>query len=86
MARSGAFVYKITSSFLKYSLFSCIFPGCSGGKESACNSGDPGLIPGLEDLLGKKTATHSSILAWRIPGTGAWRATVHSLAELDTSE
>jgi len=23
------------------------FPGGSGGKESACNAGDPGLIPGL---------------------------------------
>ena len=22
------------------------FPGCSPGKESACNAGDPGLIPG----------------------------------------
>ena len=25
---------------------------------------------GLEDPLEKKMATHSSILAWRIPGTG----------------
>ena len=24
-----------------------IFPGSSAGKESACNAGDPGLIPGL---------------------------------------
>ena len=23
------------------------FPGCSAGKESACNAGDPGSIPGL---------------------------------------
>ena len=23
------------------------FPDCSVGKESACNAGDPGLIPGL---------------------------------------
>ena len=23
------------------------FPGGSGGKESACNAGDPGSIPGL---------------------------------------
>ena len=37
------------------------------GKESACNAGDPGLIPGLEDILEKGMATHSSILAWRIP-------------------
>ena len=79
----------------------------SVGRESACNAGDPGLIPGSgrsagegigyplwyfwaslmaqpvknlpamwetwgrslgwEDPLGKGKATHSSILAWRIP-------------------
>ena len=43
------------------------FPGASDGKESACNAGDMGLIPRSEDLLEKGIATHSSILAWRIP-------------------
>ena len=81
----------------------------SVGKETACNAGDPGSIPGSgrsagerigyplqyswaslvaqlvknppamretwlqslgwEDPLEKGKATHSSILAWRIPGT-----------------
>ena len=85
------------------------FPDRPGGKESACNAGDPGLIPGLgrsagegigypiqftwaslvaqlvknppamretwvrslgwEDPLEKEKATHSSILAWRMPWT-----------------
>ena len=45
------------------------FPGSSDGKESAFNSGDPGSIPGLEDPLEKEMATHSSILAWKIPWT-----------------
>ena len=27
---------------------------------------------GVEDTLEKGMATHSSILAWRIPWTGAW--------------
>ena len=85
------------------------FPDSSVGKESACNAGDPSLIPGLgrsagegigyplqyswaslvaqlvknlsamweiwvqslgwEDPLEKGKATHSSILAWRIPWT-----------------
>ena len=37
-------------------------------KESACNTGDLGSIPGSgEDPLEKETATHSSVLAWRIP-------------------
>ena len=83
------------------------FPDSSVGKESTCNSGDPGLISGSgksagegigyplqyswaslvaqlvknppamqetwvqslgwEDPLEKRKATHSSILAWRIP-------------------
>ena len=33
------------------------FPGGSAGKESACNAGDLGLIPGWEDPLEKGTAT-----------------------------
>ena len=43
------------------------FPYGSAGKESACNAGDLGSIPGLEDPLKKGTTTHSSILDWRIP-------------------
>ena len=46
------------------------FPGDSYGKESACNMGDQGTQSlGQEDLLEKGMATHSSILAWRIPWT-----------------
>ena len=41
-------------------------PGVSDGKESACNAGNPGSMPGPERTLGKGMATHSSILAWRI--------------------
>ena len=39
----------------------------SDSEESTCNVGDPGLIPGLGRSLEKGMATHSSILAWRIP-------------------
>ena len=42
------------------------------GKESACNAGDTGvmgLIPGTGRSLEEGMATHSSILAWRIPWT-----------------
>ena len=36
---------------------------------------------GLEDPLEEEIATHSSILAWRIPmDRGAWQATVHRVA------
>ena len=43
------------------------FPCGSAGKESTCNAGDLGLIPGLGREKGK--AAHSSILAWRMPWT-----------------
>ena len=45
------------------------FPGGSDDKESACNAGDLGSIPGLGRSAGEGMATHSSILAWRIPWT-----------------
>ena len=45
------------------------FPGGSDSKESTCNVGDPGSIPGQEDPLEKEMATHSGFLSWRIP----WR-------------
>ena len=90
-----------------YSGLTPSLPGSSAGKESACNAGDPALIPGLgrstgegigcplqyfwaslvaqlvknpptmwetwvwslgwEDPLEKGMATHSGILAWRLP-------------------
>ena len=31
-------------------------------------------------------ATHSSILAWRIPWTEEWRAIIYRVTELDTTE
>ena len=47
-------------------------------KESACNTGDPGSIPG-EDPLEKGMATHSSILVWRIP----WRVEPGGLQSME---
>ena len=58
------------------------FPGGSGGKESACNVGDLDPIPRLGRSLEEGMATHSSILAWRIPmDRVAWQTTVHGIAE-----
>ena len=40
---------------------------------------------GWEDPLEKGMATHSSILAWRIPmGKGIWQATVNGVAKSQT--
>ena len=100
------FVNKVISLlFNMLSKFVMVFPDSSVGKESACNAGDSGSIPGsgrsagegigypfqyawtslvaqlVKNLpavqetwvwsshpLEKGKATHSSILAWRIPG------------------
>ena len=45
------------------------FHGGSDSKESACNAGDQVQSLGWEDPLEKEMATHSSVLAWRIPWT-----------------
>ena len=38
-------------------------------------------------VLEREMATHSSMLAWKNPmDRGAWQATVHKVAESDTSE
>ena len=100
--------------------------GSSTGKESACNVGDPGSIPGTGRSPGERIgyplqcswaslvtqmvknppamqrpeldpwvgeipwrregmATHSSVLAWRIPiDRGAWRSAVHKVAKSRT--
>jgi len=45
------------------------FPGGSDGKESTCNAGNLGQSLACENPLQGAMATHSSILAWRIPWT-----------------
>ena len=45
------------------------FPGGSAGKESACNVGDLGLIPGLGRFPGEGKDYPLHILAWGSPWT-----------------
>ena len=53
-------------------------------KNPPANAGDMGSIP-QEDPLEKEMATHSGILAWRIPmDRGAGWATVHGVAQSHT--
>ena len=56
------------------------FPGSSTGKESACNGGDPALIPGLGRSPGEGI---SNPLQYPYLGNsmdrGAWSATVHGV-------
>ena len=63
------------------------FPGGSDCKEFNYSVEDLGSVPGWEDPLEEGMATHSSILAWRIPmDRGAWQAAVHGVAESDMTE
>ena len=98
------------------------YEASSAGRESTCDAGDPGPIPGSgrspgeraglvfqcswaspvaqavknlpairepwvqslgwEDALEERMATHSGILAWRIPmDRGAWQAATHRVAQ-----
>ena len=45
------------------------FPDGSDGKESTCNAGDPGSIPGSGRPPEEGNGNHSSILAWKVPWT-----------------
>ena len=63
------------------------FPGNSDGKESACNAGDLGSVPGLgrSPRKGNGSPLQYSCLENSMDG-GAWWATVHAVAESDTTE
>ena len=60
-------LYNILSNNYIIIIYYEHFPGGSDGKASAYNAGDLGLISGSEDSLEKEMATHSSILASKIP-------------------
>ena len=58
------------------------FPGDSDGKESACNVGDLGLIPGLGRSSGGGNGNPHQYPCLENPmDRGAWRAAVHGVAE-----
>ena len=58
------------------------FPGGSDGKESACKTGEPGLIPGsgIPPGGGHGNPVQYSCLENSMDG-GAWQATVHGVAK-----
>ena len=53
----------MTCSYFQFLKSHLGFPGDSDGKESACNVGDPGLIPGSGRFPGERNGYHSTILA-----------------------
>ena len=61
------------------------FPCVSAGKESACNAGDLGSIPGLGRSPGQGKGYPLQYSCLQNP-RGAWWAAVHGVAELDMTE
>ena len=63
------------------------FPGGSDGKESACNEGDPGSIPGSRRSPGERNGypLQYSCLENSMD-IRTWQATAHRVAESDTTE
>ena len=63
------------------------FPCSSAGKESACNVGDLGSIPGLGRYLGEGNGNPLQYTCMENPiNRGAWWATVDRVAEWDTTK
>ena len=59
------------------------FPGGSVDRESACNAGDPGLIPGLGRFPEEGNGNPLQYSCLGNPmARGAWRATVHGVAKV----
>ena len=61
------------------------FPGGSAGKESTCNAGDLGSIPGLGGSPGEGNGyplLYSGLENFM--DRGAWQATVHGVAKSQT--
>ena len=58
------------------------FPGGSERKESACNAGDAGSIPGWGRSPGEGNGYPLQYACLEISmGRGAWQATVHKVTE-----
>ena len=72
----------ISSTTLLAQIYILGFPGGSGGKESACNSGDPGLIPGLgkSHAGGRGNPLQYSCLENSVDKGACW-ATVHGVTK-----
>ena len=61
------------------------FPGSSDGKESACNEGDLGSVPGLGRSPGEGNGNLLQYSCLKNPmGGGAWWATVQGVAKSRT--
>ena len=75
--RALEFERNLANFFILY-----VSQGGSDSKESPCNAGDSGLIPGLGRSSGERNGRPLQCSCLENPlGTGTWRATVHGVAK-----
>ena len=64
-----------------------VFPGGSVSKESVCNAGDPGSIPGSGRSPGEGNGNQLQYSCLEnFMDRGAWQAIVHGVAKNQTTE
>ena len=78
------FIFSLFLNFKIFELSLCLpgsgLPGGSDGKESACNAGDPGSIPGSRRSPGDGNGNPLQCSCLENPMDGvAWRATIHGV-------
>ena len=72
-------------TLLKAKVFTLSFPGASDSKQSACNVGDLGLIPGSGRSSGEGNGYPLRYSSLENPmDRGAWWATVHGVTKSQT--
>ena len=85
MATFAHFVLFSKDERSRFTAYPRVFPGGAGGKELACQcrrlKETQVQSLGQEDPLEEDMATHSGVLAWRIPWGEAWWTTVHRVAQ-----
>ena len=77
------YCYVLGDFFLIHLSSNLGFPYSSVGKESACNAGDPGLIPRLGRSPGEGNGNPLQYSCLEnLTERGVWQATVHGVAEV----
>ena len=76
-------IIKIINILIIYIIYICFASGLAAKNLPAMQETQEVCVRSLgrEDPLEEEMAMHPSILAWKIPWTGIWRATVQRLAK-----
>ena len=73
---------EVTKGLLRRVLINLGLPRSSDGKESTCNEGDPGSIPGSRRFPGEGNGNPLQYSCLENPmDRGAWYSTIHGVAK-----